>query len=96
MYCTACGHRIELENCGKCAVEHAIMREDSPIVDLLHSRIGRFELFETMVESKLVRYTGLYGYIMAIELEDGSGRCFNVTFRAAGSHERRKVFVRCR
>lgn len=41
-----------------------------------------------------VRIAGVTGILQAIEREDGSGKCFNVTLLTKGGG-RKTVFVRC-
>jgi hypothetical protein len=60
--------------------------------------MNRFELFNAMVNRKHIiitdsaRHEVHGGYITAIQLEDGSGMCFNVTIGENGqSHT---IFVR--
>lgn len=40
--------------------------------------MNRYELFAAMIERKLINLKGVTGFITSIELEDGSGHCFNV------------------
>jgi hypothetical protein len=55
--------------------------------------MSRNQLFNAFVSRQLVTIGNVTGYINALELEDGSGKCFNVTL-AIGSNQTRKVFVR--
>ena len=60
-------------------------------------------LFETSRNTKLVSVNGTVGYVSAIEREDGSGYCFNVTLYTYGVidgmmnpslSKKEKVFIR--
>jgi hypothetical protein len=54
---------------------------------------SREALFSLMVNSKIVKIDGFTGIIQSIQMEDGSGNCFNVSIR--NPLETRTVFVRC-
>lgn len=54
--------------------------------------MNRFELFNAMVNRDLVALSGYIGLIQGIQLEDGSGHCFNVTLLVG--NRTLKLFVR--
>jgi hypothetical protein len=56
--------------------------------------ITRETLFSLMVNGKIVVINGIRGSIQNIQLEDGSGYCFNVTLLTRDNGPK-KVFVRC-
>ena len=57
----------------------------------------RETLFQLMVNSKIVNISGFTGIIQSIEMEDGSGYCFNVRLRIkwGANPESKTLFVRC-
>lgn len=48
--------------------------------------IDRGELFAAFQERRKVVINGICGYIMAIALEDGSGKSYNLTINNVGSN----------
>ena len=56
--------------------------------------MSRHELWEAMLQRKLVMLRGFVGLIQSIEMEDGSGYCFNVTMSGTQSPGNKTVFVR--
>jgi preprotein translocase subunit YajC len=54
-------------------------------------------LFQLMAKSKIVTISGFTGIIQSIEMEDGSGFCFNVKLRIewGANPQSETVFVRC-
>jgi len=59
--------------------------------------MSRHELWEAMLYRKQVMLRGFVGLIQSIEMEDGSGHCFNVTISdiSSGQPKSKTVFVRC-
>ena len=56
--------------------------------------MSRHELWEAMLQRKQVMLRGFVGLIQSIQMEDGSGYCFNVTMtNRLGT---KTVFIRCK
>ena len=56
--------------------------------------MNRYELFTAMIEARQVTLGAHTGYIQSIQMEDGSGHCFNIVLsNGQGTH---KLFVRDR
>ena len=62
--------------------------------------MSRHELWEAMLQRKQVMLRGFVGLIQSIDMEDGSGYCFNVTMTGLRtlqtSSVTKTVFVRCK
>ena len=56
--------------------------------------MSRHELWEAMLQRKQVMLRGFVGLIQSIQMEDGSGYCFNVTM--SNSLGIKTVFIRCK
>lgn len=56
--------------------------------------MSREQLFDAMVHLRSVAHAGYWWKIQTIQLEDGSGFCFNVTLARESGHSK-TVFVRC-
>lgn len=58
----------------------------------------KFQLFSALAGNSMgltyVQIDGDYGYIQSIQREDGSGRCFNVTFIQIHTGKTLTKFVR--
>ena len=58
--------------------------------------MSRHELWEAMLQRKHVMLSGDIGLINSIEMEDGSGQCFNVAMCENETLETKTVFIRCK
>jgi len=56
--------------------------------------MSRHELWEAMLQRKQIMLRGFVGLIQSIDMEDGSGYCFNVTM--SNSLGTKTVFIRCK
>jgi hypothetical protein len=84
-----CATRIFLDRIGNLRLDKFFL---SGKIRTKENTMNRFELFNAMLNRDFISIGNHVGTIQAIEMEDGSGHCFNVTLLVGTRNI--KLFVR--